>query len=222
MDDVELPSGEALNEPDSSSATGIINVNGTRRPWRMRHPEWATWYGALCLAGAWTGVFMIVFFISTLFLNLQTHVVNFFVALWLSIIAEVFIRWLENCNAAAAFSKPLEREPVGDNTDFSLSYMWQLLVLGLFIFVLALVVIVLAGYEFQSLEVQSSMGTFHGPIFEECSTTDPIVCSQGDPDFKRMFATWWDSMFAWKFALPFVICVLMRARVYKRKVHCSG
>lgn len=165
---------------------------------------------------------MLVFFLSTILLNLKTDVFNFFIALWLSIVAEAFIRWLENCKATAKYSKPLEEDPDGDNQDFDVKHMLVLLLLGLLILCVVVIAIFLGGNQINSPVVQSSGGTFHGLVLAD-SCTSPVppakpICTDGVPNFDRMILNWRGSVFSWKFGIPLTICVLMRAGVYKRKV----
>lgn len=163
-----------------------------------------TWNSAFILSGAWTCAFLFVFFLTTLILNLRTDVFNFFAALWLSVVAETFIRFMEG---------------IGANNSYPMSTMLFQLLLGLFIFVAAVLGVTMLGADYASPTFQSTWGTLHGPYLFDCPNT---LCSRDGPNYTRMRDNWINYVTKWSFGLPLSVCIVMRAWVYKIAGNMGG
>jgi hypothetical protein len=94
-------------------------------------PELSTMVAALYLALVWILAWIIIFFLSTWLIDISTSKKGFILALWLAVVAETIIRYVENIDGVAYFSKPFESEPKGDNKDFTFARMLILLFAGL-------------------------------------------------------------------------------------------
>lgn len=88
--------------------------------WRNKEPFWSTVYAAAILSTIWATFWLIVFFLSTWILGYETGQTAFILAFWLSVGAEAVIRWAENTDYIAKYSKPNDLYPKGDNQDFRL------------------------------------------------------------------------------------------------------
>ena len=94
-------------------------------------PELSTTIAAGYLALIWILAWIIIFFLSTWLIDISTSKKGFILALWLAVVAETIIRYVENLDGVAYFSKPLELDPKGDNKDFTFARMLILLFVGL-------------------------------------------------------------------------------------------
>lgn len=157
-----------------------------------------SWRWALFASGAWTGAFIFIYFFTTVLLSLQTNVLIFFTFLWVSVIAETLIKFMEN---------------TVKHPRVSIIALPFALLIGVTVFMLFLTGVTLAGVDVQSAALQQSWGSFHGPSVLICD--DIGVCETIGPDFAGMVRNWIDTISAWKFSLPLLSLIVLRAYVYK-------
>ena len=161
-------------------------------------PLLSTCFAAFFLSFAWTLAWLGVFFVATWLFDMQTRAADFVNILWLSIAAESFIRWAENTNFIAAFSKPLEDSPTGDNQGFRLS---RALVLSVAI----LAAMFSIDKVLESFGFKSDKYVFSG---QNGVNSEEAVWS--------MVSGWWSLLFH-EYVITFVVLgICMRAIIYKR------
>lgn len=91
-----------------------------------KHPFISTCLAAAILSGLWSFMWMLVFFVSTWTLDLETSYKSFATAFWLSVGVESMIRWFENTNWIAWLAKPFDFPPRGDNQGYNFSKAYSL------------------------------------------------------------------------------------------------
>ena len=161
-----------------------------------------SWKRAFFLSSAWTTTFMLVLLAGTVLLSLRTPAISFFIGVWLSVIAEAFIRYTENNQRR--------------KSHYTIWYMLGLLGVGLLIILLALAVITVLGYDFRSWEFQESWGVLQGPYETACVEKEETqTCEVIGPNFTGMFHSWMEVASKKRFLLCFAICICMRTAIYK-------
>lgn len=179
---------------------------GDSRDWHDKHPGKSAWLGAYILSFAWTGIYFLVFFLFTWFMDLSTPSMTLIVGLWLSIIAEAYIRYLENSDNTAKFNKPLSKSRKGDNQDFTAGWSRQLIFGGLIVlFFMGWVLRMVFDIDYFDPKVQSNYGIFKG--------------QQGDRGLEAFFmmvTSWITAMKNVLFLLGLLACLTYRALIYKR------
>jgi hypothetical protein len=165
-------------------------------------PELSTMVAALYLALVWILAWIIIFFLSTWLIDISTSKKGFILALWLAVVAETIIRYVENIDGVAYFSKPFESEPKGDNKDFTFARMLILLFAGLTL-----------AFFFQFLSSDSIAIT---------ESNDALFVGQklaGRDGFSDMLANWGETlMYDGEIQLSLFLSLLFRIAIYKRKV----
>gem|GEM_PF-2613556 len=179
---------------DSSSGFGSISSvsnSGKELSWRL----------AFALSSGWTAIFFIVLILVTFSFSLQTAVISFYCGLWLSIIAEAIIRYIEGRQ-----NKPRY---------FKLSHMSTLILVGLGVFFGALFIIDLFGHDYKSVRFQESWGILKGPYQTICPDEVAMDCNVIGPDFKGMWDSWYFAISKKRFILCLAVCIIMRAAIYR-------
>jgi hypothetical protein len=165
-------------------------------------PELSTTIAAGYLALIWILAWIIIFFLSTWLIDISTSKKGFILALWLAVVAETIIRYVENLDGVAYFSKPLEIYPKGDNKDFTFARMLILLFVGLTL-----------AFFFQFLSSDSIALT---------ESNDALFVGQklaGREGFSAMLTNWGDTLISdGEIQLALFLSLLFRIAIYKRKV----
>lgn len=165
-----------------------------------RHPELSTYIASLFLSIIWLLAWLIIFFLSTWLIDITTGTKGFILALWLAVVAESVIRYVENLDGIAFFSKPNERYPKGDNKDFTFMRMMLLLFIGMSF-----------AFFFQFLSSDSIA------IFE---STDTLFVGQkipGREGFISMINAWGNTLLNdGQIGLALILSFLFRIAIYKR------
>lgn len=165
-----------------------------------RHPELSTYIASLFLSIIWLLAWLIIFFLSTWLIDITTGTKGFILALWLAVVAESVIRYVENLDGIAFFSKPNERYPKGDNKDFTFMRMMLLLFIGMSF-----------AFFFQFLSSDSIA------IFE---STDTLFVGQKTPGregFISMINAWGNTLLNdGQIGLALILSFLFRIAIYKR------
>ena len=125
------PSQHSNDKQDSKGSTMTSKYLNIIPKWRSQNPYKSTWLAAFALAISWVAVWLLVFSFSTVILGLSTGIITFIMFFWLSILAESYIRYMENTNFIAKFSKPLTHQALGDNRDFDSKRASLLFFMGL-------------------------------------------------------------------------------------------
>lgn len=200
------------------------------KKWQSFHPVRSTFFVALALSMIWTGVWLFIFLSTTMVLNLETPVPIFVITLWFSVVAEATIRYFENANYIAKWSKPHEEDAKGDNQDFTGELAMRYTVFfGMVPFFAFLLFWLLSGLSIEELkciegvlisdeadsgaEVQMTCvgGAFMGPG----SNPDPSTS-------KAMVFSWWNSLTSVTGGLGLIVCILMRTAIYKRSARAPS
>ena len=165
-----------------------------------RYPELSTYIASLFLSIVWLLAWLIIFFLSTWLIDITTGTKGFILALWLAVVAESVIRYVDNLDGIAFFSKPNERSPKGDNKDFTFMRMMLLLFIGMSF-----------AFFFQFLSSAPIA------IFE---STDTLFVGQKTPGrhgFIVMINAWGNTLLNdGQVRLALVLSFLFRIAIYKR------
>ena len=165
-------------------------------------PELSTTVAALYLALVWILSWITIFFLSTWLIDISTSKEGFILALWLAVVAETIIRYVENIDGVAYFSKPFELNPKGDNKDFTFARMLILLFIGLTL-----------AFFFQFLSSDTIGIT---------GKNDALFVGQqlaGRDGFSSMLSSWGETlMYDGEIQLSLFLSLLFRIAIYKRKV----
>lgn len=175
------------------------------RDWHDNKPKLSTWLGALWLSTTWTGMYFIVFFSITWILNLDTPALTLLIGLWMSVLAEAYIRWFENSDKIARYTKPLSNKRKGDNQGYPKWRAWLLILIGVVLFAVLGFVADSVGYGLTEDTTKAIAGSFEG--------------QHGDKTFSglmTMLVTWKNAILNPVFLLGIVPCILMRVVIYKR------
>lgn len=173
---------------------------------RQRYPEVSTLLAAAFLAMIWTGVWIIVFLGATAILNLKTPTFIFVITLWFGVVAEAPIRWIENSNHVAQWSKPRVQNAQGDNRDYTIDRA-----MGFILYLLILPLLVFSGtLYFTDLTVEQLK--LLGGEFQGAGETPSTASSL------EMLESWRQALINKVGILGLGICVVMRTFIYKRKV----
>jgi len=164
-----------------------------------KYPRISTWLSAIMLSGVWTAVWLIVFFLATWSLGLETGSLAFILAFWLSVVAEILIRKAENTNFNALLSKPLEKKPVADNKDFTPE---RAAILLLILLVLILLYFLLANQMPDILRIDAP--SFSG------------LQEKNSSGVRAMVDEWYQILSATEVSLPLSVGIFFRAWIYKR------
>ena len=156
----EEPAG---NEKEPVAKTRLFQ-DYKHENWIKDHPEVSTWLAAAWLSICWIFVWLTIFFFTTLFLGLQTGLIAFVMTLWLSILAEAYIRYLENTDKVAKYSKPKEVNPTGDNQDFTKDTVRNVSLKGIIILLVVVVGLVLSGERIMGFTPHPDQLKFEGQI----------------------------------------------------------
>ncbi len=168
--------------------------------WIRSKPQLSTYIAALYLAAIWLLTWLIIFFLTTWLLKISTGKEVFIMALWLAVVAETIIRYVENLDYVAFFSKPAEPDPRGDNKDFTLSRMFLLLFIGLFT---AFLFVFLGSEEIAIITSRDSL--FNGQPYP------------GKVGFVAMLDSWVATLRNDKeIQLALMLSLLFRVAIYKR------
>lgn len=173
-----------------------------------RHPQIGAWIAALALSLVWTGIWVTIFLFSTLLLDLSTSVLILLVTLWLSVVAEAPIRYVENTDIVAAMSKVHEEHPQGDNQDYKSTRAVVYSILGLLPMGGFLIWWYLSGQTID--QIKDALGVINGPTPE-----------RGWDHTKDMFISWSNALREPVVWISIASCILMRALIYKRKVNSN-
>lgn len=173
-------------------------------------PLLSTLMAASALSSVWFIVWLSVFFFSTFKLNIETSKSAFVLVLWLSVIVESIIRYMENQSSTVWFSKPLEKSPVADNQDFSLERVSILCLSGI---VFTLICIIL--FEANGIQFEEPL-SFIGQIHEESGFPDKT-----DKAIDNMLENWMKCMLDAKIIWALIISFMFRVLIYKRN-HKTG
>jgi hypothetical protein len=165
-----------------------------------KHPELSTYIASFFLSIIWLLAWLIIFFLSTWLIDITTGTKGFILALWLAVVAESVIRYVENLDGIAFFSKPNEKSPRGDNKDFTFMRMILLLFIGMSF-----------AFFFQFLSSDAIA------IFE---STDTLFVGQKIPGrhgFIIMINAWSNTLLNdGQIGLALVLSFLFRIAIYKR------
>lgn len=159
-----------------------------------------SWGRAYKLSASWTLVYILVFLILTVCLNLTTDIVTFFAGLWLSAVVEAIVRKFEAGGANGTYS----------NQD-----MLVLLLTGGFMFAIFMLAAYLSGSDPHSKSFQSQLGTIYSL---KLGTVTDIGLSYDEPSWLRMLGNWLTTALSIPFAICMTGCIIMRAVVYKKAV----
>ncbi|NKB32631.1 MAG: hypothetical protein GKR91_05990 [Pseudomonadales bacterium] len=125
-------------------------------------PRIRTWFVAYALSIFWTGVYFLVFFLTTFLLNLTTEALTLISVLWFSVLAEANIRWLENSQFVFNFTNPAKNEWPGSQ-GYTASAMLTLQVCGTLVFFLVMLFAFRTGQSFDPNGIDAIIpGVFYG------------------------------------------------------------
>lgn len=168
-------------------------------------PQLSTIMAAFYLAMIWLLTWIIIFFLSTWLIDITTGKKGFILAIWLAVVAESIIRYVENLDSVAYFSKPMEHYPKGDNKDFTFGRMLLLLFMGLS-----------CAFFFQFLS-SDEIAIYH--------SSESLFIGQKEPGREGFFAM----LERWSYTLvhdgeiqlALLLSLLFRIAIYKRRGNLS-
>tara|TARA_B110000967_G_C18667857_1_gene451515 strand:- start:116 stop:718 length:603 start_codon:yes stop_codon:yes gene_type:complete len=170
-----------------------------------KYPKLSTYIASSFLSIVWLLAWLIIFFLSTWLIDITTGTKGFILALWLAVVAESVIRYVENLDGIAFFSKPNQDRPKGDNKDFTFMKMMLLLFIGMSF-----------AFFFQFLSSDAIA------IFE---STDTLFVGQkipGRDGFICMINAWsYTLLHDGQIGLALVLSFLFRIAIYKRSPNSS-
>ena len=162
-----------------------------------RVPLFSVWVAASLLSIIWTFLWLITFFFTTWFFDLETPAFVFIFVFWISIAVESVIMFGENTFFVTMLSKPLEREPSPDNIGFN--FVWALLLFS---------IIFLAMF-------------FYNAILESTDAKDLALRFSGqdgkttEDSFWSMLSEWWLVATSSDVLFPLLLGTIFRAIIYK-------